>query len=351
MMLARHAECVFWMGRYIERALSLSGILLTQTAFNIGRAEGSGWSWVLALYDEIGAYRERHGEPTPDGVVAYYLTDREHLGSVASSIAAARANARSLRARVSTEFWVLINQTYKRVQELSEPVSEKRLVAVCERIRTDCYALMGSAEATFFRDEGWRFFRLGLEMERADQMSRLLDVRFAQLQTGDADSGETLGDFAFWAILLRSCGGYHAYRRLVSGPMEPGAVARFLIFEKGFARSLGHSVSAIERLSSELESECRTPTPEDVETRLTALTRVISGARADPEILLGLHGFNDRLQRRLADLTEAFTTTYFGGAPAEELEIVTDKPPARAADQEQMQTQSPIPGAAAARLA
>lgn len=346
-MLARHAECLFWMGRYIERAASLGGILLTQTAFNLGRAQGSGWGWVLALYQETDTYRERFGEPTPEGVINYYLTDREHLGSVGSSVAAARANARTLRAMISTEFWVLINQTHKRLKAIDGPVSNRELVAHCERLRNDCYAMLGAAEATFYRDAGWRFFRLGVEMERADQMSRLLDVRFAQLESGDADAGETLGDFTFWTILLRSCGGHHAFRRLVSGPMDPTNVARFLIFENGFARSLAHSVDATLQRARELESACETPTPESVKAGIQALTRVIEDARREPAILLGLHGFNDRLQRRLGDLTSAFTDTYFAGAPAEEEDEETS--PSTEEGGTQMQTQSPLPGAAAAR--
>ncbi|MCI4663102.1 MAG: alpha-E domain-containing protein [Neomegalonema sp.] len=357
MLLARHAECLYWMGRYIERAASLSGVLMTQNAFNRGRADGAGWSWVLALYDEISTYEERFGAPTAEGVVSYYLTDREHLGSIPSSIAAARANARTLRAMISTEFWIQINQAHQKAKQLREEVglTDSGLTRACDRVRNDCYALIGAAEATFFRDAGWRFFRLGVEMERADQMSRLLDVRFAQLQTGDADAGETLGDFAFWSVLLRSCGGHHAFRRRVSGAMTPETVARFLVFEAGFGRSLTHCVEATVRLFDELELECDAPTPQKVAAGLNALTRVIRSARTDPELLYGLHGFNDRLQRRLGELTEQMGDTYFGGAAAAAADqrraarAEARKAAERAeadSEPEQMQTQAQPPGLA-----
>ena len=48
----------------------------------------------------------------------------------------------------------------------------------------------GITEGTFFRDQGWLFYQLGRLIERADQTTRLLDIRYHLLVP--ADSGEEL---------------------------------------------------------------------------------------------------------------------------------------------------------------
>ena len=49
-LLSRHAECAFWLARYLERAESMARILEAHVAFNRGRAIDAPWAWILALY-------------------------------------------------------------------------------------------------------------------------------------------------------------------------------------------------------------------------------------------------------------------------------------------------------------
>ncbi|MDX2287829.1 MAG: alpha-E domain-containing protein [Hyphomicrobiaceae bacterium] len=354
-LLSRHAECLFWLGRYIERTSSLARILLVQTAFDRGRASGSGWSWLLTLFDDADDFAKRYPEPSSRNVIRYYLNDRENLGSVVGSLGAARANARALRAMVSTEFWMQINRTYRRVDALpSELESESRLAQTCEQIQTDCYALLGIAQSTFYRDAGWRFFELGLEIERADQMSRLLDVRFAQIQAGTAEHGDTLGDFTHWSMLLRACGGHHAFRRLVSGPLQPMNIAQFLIFEQSFARSIAHCAMEIDGTVTQLRTHCGLPTPSRLLKRISDLHDLLHLAQRDPGLVRYLHGFNDAVQRELIALTNDLAVCYFGledqalaatAATSVPSETTPPRPPAQGSqsqsqDQSQKQGQS-----------
>ncbi|MEM9027689.1 MAG: alpha-E domain-containing protein [Pseudomonadota bacterium] len=344
-LLARHAECLFWLGRYVERTASLSRILMVQTAFDRGRAEGTGWAWILTLYDEAPTFLKRYDSASGENVIRYYLTDVENTGSIIRSLSAARDNARALRALVSTDFWIQINRLYKRIQTLPESAStERRLAQTCEGIQTDCYALLGIAESTFYRDAGWRFFRLGVEIERADQMSRLLDVRFAQLQTGTAGRGEMLGDFAFWSMLLRACGGHHAYRRLAPGPLDPMTIARFLIFDQSFARSIAYSARSIRRAETELRTVCNVPTPAGVLHSVADLTNTIQSATSDERLLERLHTFNDAIQRALGSVARELDQAYFMSdvtPPSDANESAPPTPPSTPIDppgQSQVQT-------------
>lgn len=311
-LLSRQAESLFWLGRYIERAASLASIVLVQTAFDRGRVEGSDWAWLLALYDEADDFFERYEQADSQSVIRYFLTDPEHLGSALRITEAARSNARALRAMISTDLWMQTNRAYRRMKNLPESaLDETRLSRTCEAIQIDCYALLGISGSTLYRDAGWRFFVLGTQIERADQMSRLLDVRFAQLQTGASEGGPALGDFTHWSMLLRACGGQHAYRRLVSGPLQPENVARFLIFEQSFARSISHCMAEINGSVSELRNVCGVPTPTTLLKRLSDMQDMIHIAQKDPGLIPHLHQFNDAVQRQLIALSGDLSDCYF----------------------------------------
>ena len=334
-LLARHADCLFWMGRYIERAASVARILMVQTEFDRGRAHSGGWAWILTLYDEHERFLSRHEGATPQNVITYYMTDAEHSGSVSNSVTATRDNARALRALISTDLWIQTGRLYTTVRALGDDdVSERRLAQTCERLQTDCYALLGIAESTFYRDAGWRFFRLGVEIERADQMSRLLDVRFAQNKSGTADRGDVHGDFAFWSMLLRSCGGQHAYRRLVSGPLNPDSIARFLIFDQSFARSIAHCHNGIESNITELRTRCGINTPSPLLACVAELGDIIHTATVDSGLTAHLHAFNDAVQIQLSRIAQELGYTYYGIEPSE-----PDPVPTMVAAQSQSQSQ------------
>lgn len=328
-LLSRQAESLFWLGRYIERAASLARVLLVQTAFDRGRSDGATWAWLLALYQESEDFYRNYDDASSRNVIRYFVADKEHAGSVFRTLEAARSNARALRAMISTELWMQTNRAYRRVKELPESaLGETRLAATCEAVQIDCYALQGISNATLYRDAGWRFYQLGIETERADQMSRILDVRFAQLMSGSADDGEGIGDFTHWSMLLRACGGHHAYRRLVSGPLQSQNVARFLIFEQSFARSIAYCVGRLERSVSELRMVCEASSADQVSDRINKLKTMLQDAQADTGLVKGLHQFNDAVQCELIGLTDDLGASYFG-IDAEPETLVVDEAPAK----------------------
>ena len=56
-LLSRHAESIFWMARYFERAESLARVLETQTSFQRGCNDNS-WAWIVALYSDEKAFAD-----------------------------------------------------------------------------------------------------------------------------------------------------------------------------------------------------------------------------------------------------------------------------------------------------
>ena len=74
-LLSRHAECAFWLARYLERAESMARILEAHVAFNRGRAIDAPWAWILALYADEAQFFEKFPEANAENVIQYYVTE------------------------------------------------------------------------------------------------------------------------------------------------------------------------------------------------------------------------------------------------------------------------------------
>jgi uncharacterized alpha-E superfamily protein len=320
------------MARYIERAESVARIMEVNTSFQRGRGPSDdAWSWMVTLYSDETAFAKLHDQRSAANVIEFYATQHGNLGSIQSSIRAARENARALRPLISTDMWYQVNDFHTRLLGLgASDFSEMRLSRTCDSIKRGCYAQMGVAETTLYRDEIWPFFRLGLFVERADQMSRLLDVKFAQLATGvRKDPAEF--NFTFWATLLRSASGYHAFRRIHPADVEAEDVARFLLFDTGLPRSISYCAGEMRSMIALLEEGFHLPRAAAARAQVEGLLAALVKAAGDGGLIDQLHDFNDWIQLKLAALTNELGYAFFGNPPP------VEQPKAMAQSQTQAQ--------------
>jgi uncharacterized alpha-E superfamily protein len=312
-LLSRHAECAFWLARYLERAESMARILEAQASFQRGRPGEDGWSWIIALYSDQEDFHKKHVEATAQNLIAYYVTSLDNPSSIQASVRAARENARALRPLISTDMWLQINDFYTRLLGLGESdFSETRLTRSCDVIKRGCYAEVGVAESTLYRDESWPFFRIGLFIERADQTSRLLDVQFAQRAMGVMQDLTPEQRSGLWNALLRSASAYHSYRRAHHTGFAPDDVARFLIFDSRLPRSIAFCVDEIQRMVSQLRGEFRLRNAQRAFERVQDFQLALQSAARNERLIEELHGFNDWVQRELMALTTELGIAFFG---------------------------------------
>ncbi|MBC8049141.1 MAG: alpha-E domain-containing protein [Chitinophagales bacterium] len=311
-LLSRHAECAFWMARYFERAESVARVMEVHTSFQRGRGPGDTWAWLVTLYSDEKAFAKAESAPTAENVIQFYMTNLENPGSIQSSIRLARENARALRPLIPTDMWYQVNDFYNRLLAFApSDFTEMRLSRTCDVIKRGCYAQLGVAEATLYHDEIWPFFRLGLFIERADQMSRLLDVKFAQLATGVRKDPASF-DFGFWATLLRSASAYHAFRRMHPSAVEPEDVAKFLLFDTRLPRSISHCIGEIKTMVLLLEESFGLANASRAHTQSDAILAGLVQAAGDPDLVENLHTFNDWTQLSLISLASELGHVFFG---------------------------------------
>ncbi len=275
-MLARVADSLYWLGRYIERAehLSrLSSVMLNATLDQTDSGAQAIWIAMAAVGEpgdgiDIGSFEAAEA----------LVLDRQDPNSVVSSLARARENARQVRDQITTETWERLNLLYLKVTDAKagKEFSDGSANFLHDVI-ADLHLFKGAADTTMSHGENWRFMMLGIYMERAQLVSRLLEVCFAESPL----QGRVDDHVALVSVLRMACA-LEPYLRAYTAEIEPRHILEFLVFDEDFPRSIRFATSQIE-------------------LHLTALARRISlGERGGPERLAG------RLKARLqyADVDE-----------------------------------------------
>src|ERR1041384_3420806 len=101
MMLARVADSLYWIGRYVERAehmCRLSDVMLNAT---LDRSEAATQVAKIAL-SAVGDDDDVKAQNPYEAALALTL-DHEDGGSIVSSVSRARENARQVRDQITTE--------------------------------------------------------------------------------------------------------------------------------------------------------------------------------------------------------------------------------------------------------
>ncbi|MBV8120312.1 MAG: alpha-E domain-containing protein [Alphaproteobacteria bacterium] len=315
-LLSRYADCIFWLARYVERTEDLARILDVNDTFSRDSHGAQNWRSIIQLNSDEERFFASGRRVTTDSVLRFYVVDADNPTSIVSALRAARENARTLRPLISTEMWVQLNVFYNRLAALgAEDLAPGRLSALFASIKEACQTHTGITEGTFFRDQGWYFYQLGRYIERADQTTRLLDIKYHLLLPSVADVGSPT-DTSQWNALLRSAAGYHAYRRLHAARTTPARVAGFLLFNQAFPRSVHHCVREAGRLLSELKSRYSLRGGNDAAEELDRL-RAVLGTLTITEILsAGLHEFLDVIQQQLIAVSRDLGIAFFGDPPA-----------------------------------
>jgi len=167
----------------------------------------------------------------------------------------------------------------------------------------------GVTEGTFFRDQGWHFYELGRQLERADQTTRMLDIKYHLLLPASVEERRVV-ELTQWNSLLRAVAGYHAFRRVSHAGFVPADVVGFLLYDPAFARSVALCLATMEWHLHDLRSRYGL---RDTAAVLERISVVRNGMQRNVPALLqhGLHGFLDKLQTDLQGLAELIGTAFF----------------------------------------
>ncbi|WP_428409589.1 alpha-E domain-containing protein [Hyphococcus sp.] len=313
MMLSRFAESAFWLGRYMERIESLSRLLMVTESFAADQDSDDAWAPILNVFADTKTFEERGKPLTALNVANFYISDAANANSIAYASHMAKENARSLRHLISTESWRQISVFHSGITTLQRRrFALSKLSEICSSIRESCFTFRGVMEATCYRDEVWRFNQLGAALERADQVTRLIDIKYFRFDRDDDDQAAP-PDVAWWNTLLRSASGYHAFQRRYSFNADPADAATFLLCDPYLPLSVTNAAEMALYQVKRLDEDFDAGPGQEIKRAGAALRERL---KTPPSRLSGrtLHRYLDQVQQEIMGLANAVNDRYF--APA-----------------------------------
>ncbi|MGH8173234.1 MAG: alpha-E domain-containing protein [Rhodanobacteraceae bacterium] len=303
-MLARTAEALFWLARYMERADYLARLLQVaahMSAVRVDTARGSEWESAIIASGCHEPYFARHEDASAEGVVDYLAFDRENPSSIVNCIETARRNARAVRTALTSDMWDAVNGSWLELRGFNPiGIDEDRLNTFLDWVKARTSLFHGVYANTMLRRDGFYFTRIGEFLERADNTARLLDVKYHVRLPNVGDVGG-LVDYYQWLAILRVVGARRAYRVLFSGRVEPSCVAELLILRPEFPRSL---VFCFEKITSNLDAIASQKPALSAESKRLAHSQYaeLRFGRTKAIVDAGLHEYLSEVVERCAQL-------------------------------------------------
>ncbi len=253
-MLSRTADSLYWLSRYIERAENLARILgvaeRLATLPSAYAGASSEWESAIATAGCGPAFFNNYGQVTRANVIEFIVASDANSSSIRRCVETARTNARSVRTALTIEMWEIINGLWHEVQKFKlKNIDPSQLAKFLTVIQEASLRFDGAAYRTMLRTDHFRFQRIGMFLERSDNIARLMDVKYHVLLPEQEPVGGGL-DYFQWSAILRAVGALTSYNWVYRDNVKPWLVADFMILRMEQPRSL---ISSYDNLNRQLD--------------------------------------------------------------------------------------------------
>jgi uncharacterized alpha-E superfamily protein len=255
-MLARTADNLFWLARYMERAdfiaRTIESAMRLEVLPRVGDDDAAEWEGALESVGSLEAFMETHSSMDEAAAVEFLTFDRTNSSSICNCLESARANGRAVRTALTREAWEAINEAWLELKRFEvrrrggKGFDREGVGRFLDFVKKASLDFDGSCYRTMLRNDAYWFNRLGLFIERADNTARLLDVKYHLLLPRDEEVGGSL-DYFQWVAILRAVSAATAYHWVYRDRVKPWLIADLLILKREMPRSLTSCYESIDR--------------------------------------------------------------------------------------------------------
>lgn len=319
----RVADNMFWVGRYAERAEFNSRLLRLALQFiETGESqESAAFSKLLvAVTHQTMNYPGFTVQSTVDdrakleAELQAVIADTTKNGSLTHSLTALLRSARSVRDRLSSDTWRVINVIDGELRSLRDITPGRLLESLDEldNLITALTAFAGLTLENMTRGRSWRFLDTGRRLERALQTSRLLQSSLVSIS--DEQDQILLAD-----SMLTIVDSLMTYRRRYRYEIKIPELLELVIYDENNPRSLAYQLSRLEQHVTRLPHQSESGSRSELERlALEAATQVrladvnrLAAVNEETGRRETLEHFLSILNSRLPALSDALTATYF----------------------------------------
>lgn len=250
-MLARVADNLFWMGRYIERIEHMARYLNVNYFSSLDAPDTRSQSRDFVLRSMlVMAGIENPGEDKiKEQQVLYRIgMDPETPISILNAVQSARENALSARDLISTELYEAINKFYHYVMEYpSKKFMKTGLFDFTTNVTEMTAIIRAKIRGTLLHDSTYAIIMMGINLERAIQITRIVQAKFQDAELSANGDRETFRNSYEWTTLLKCAESYDMMRRLYKKQPTSLRTLEFLILNPNCPRSVMNSLNQVFR--------------------------------------------------------------------------------------------------------
>ena len=251
-MLARVANNLFWMGRYIERCEHVARYLSVNYFSSLDAPNEISHSRQFVLrsimYMAGNEIIDSNVELKEEDVLFNVGLNMEKPYSIITSINNAHNNAKSSRDLISTELFESINKINHSVKGYSVSDFVKNgLYDFTLMITKSSSELRSKIRSTLLHDEVYAILMLGIYFERALQISRIINAKHSDASVEKAAYGESSVNNYQWSTLLKCVSTHDMMRRFYKKTPSRITTLEFLILNSQCPRSIKSCLNQIQK--------------------------------------------------------------------------------------------------------
>lgn len=257
-MMNRTAEALFWIGRYMERAENhtrLMNVNYHMRQILIENEKECNWERLISSIGDIHLFRDLFEQANEETALQFLTFASMNENSLFACVSNARNNVRTLRQLLPSEVWESMNGFYLWLQEQNiTKMMAQSPYFFFQRVNEWLSIFNGTADSTMVRDHTWHFIQAGKFFERAENSMRVLDS-FYLYCTKDSSSFTHQANYNRFIILLKSAGGYEAFRKVYADNVTFAKVIEFLISDPTFPHSVKFSLASMETYLTSIKQQ------------------------------------------------------------------------------------------------
>ncbi len=248
-MLARVANNLFWMGRYVERAEHVARYLNVNYFSSLDAPNELSQSRQFVLQSMLfmaDDFSRTENELSEQEVLYDIGLNHDKAYSIINYIKLARENANSARDLISTELYEAINKFYHFVLNYPpEHFTQKGLYDFTVQVTENVSILRGKIRGTLLHDKVYAIIMLGINIERATQIIRIINSKYKDAVLAQGSYGDTLKNSYEWTTLLKCAESYDMMRRFYKKTPTSFITLEFLILNPDCPRSVINSLNQV----------------------------------------------------------------------------------------------------------
>ncbi|MNI12515.1 hypothetical protein D3C73_657000 [compost metagenome] len=272
-MMGRTAEALFWIGRYTERVENHARLIDVYYHIREDKDtdEQQTWSRLINTIGNRPQFVDRYGKFTEHNTLQYITLDQQNTNSLLACTNHARANLRTIRERMPSEMWDILNSMYVWLKDKqTSDITSDSPHQFYRHIRDSLSMFQGASLSVMPRENEWYFVEAGRYLERAENLLRLL-----QSLSMIYDKEET-SSYPFMLSVLRSVSGYEVFRKHYADTVSLVNITEFLLLDSSFPRSVSFCFSQLEKTLRSIEDD-----ESDLSAALKKLARQVSKIKAN----------------------------------------------------------------------